>query len=128
MIITVTSSAEAYLEKLIQKPEHQGKALRLEAYPQAAEAGLRFVEMTAELAGDQVVGVGGIQIFIEGSSLKSLQATTIDLRQDALGWELVFETPNLKPVPMPKDQPLEFRVRYLIDTFINPQLSSHGVS
>lgn len=127
-MIYVSEAAQEYLHKLMMKPENSDKILRLEGidvHTPYAEAGLRFVDPSPELSYDQMMGFGQIQIFVEGRYLSYLQDTRIDIIKDALGVELIFETPHLKPLPLVENYSLEFKVRYLIDTAINPQLAEH---
>ena len=66
---------------------------------------------------------GGIAAY---KSVDDFAQAEVDYHLTATGGELNIRAPGLKGEKLGTDAVLEDRVRYTLDTIVNPQLASHG--
>lgn len=131
-MITITEPAQAHFRSLLAKQQDKDIQLKIEAidpHTPNPECGIRFFVPTPEDMDDIAIGFDGFILYVDGKSLPYLQDTFIDYtkKDDGINWELIVETPNLKPLAqLDPEWPLITQVQFLLDTEINPMVAGHG--
>jgi Fe/S biogenesis protein NfuA len=128
-MIELSESAASHFRGLIESQNSPGLGIRLRAVAPGTPKGdcqLEFCE-PGELAGDEwEIECTGFSLFISADSVDFLDGANIDFSRDATGGQLSIRAPKLRGVPPDGDSSVVERVRYLIESEINPQLASHG--
>ena len=128
-MLTLTDNAQKHFRRLIEQQDIEGLGVRLRAlHPGTpkADCQLEFCE-PADLAGDEwALDCGGFAFYVEAASMAFLEAAEIDFVHDATGGQLSVRAPHLKGHPPAADAALAERVRYVLETEINPQIAAHG--
>ncbi|MEZ5461581.1 NfuA family Fe-S biogenesis protein [Dokdonella sp.] len=128
-MIEVNESAAEYFRTLIQAQNLPGLGIRLRAVDPGTPRGdcqLEFCE-TADLLGNEwEIECEGFILYVVAESAPWLDGAVIDFERDATGGQLSIKAPGLRGAPPAGDASLVERVRYLIESEINPQLASHG--
>ena len=129
-MITITPSAQSYLKSLLDKPENNGKVLRLVALsPNTphADAGLELVKAAPEHTDDLMIPCKQFDLFVEGKYQRYLDDTKIDYVGDGLTKTLEIEAPYLREMTQPDNEvALREKVQYVLDMEINPNIAMHG--
>jgi len=127
--IVVTPVAEAHFKALIDKEEVEKMALRvfLDA-PGApnAEVGITFCPPGEEKETDVCYHLDSFSFYVDEKSLGFLEEAKIDYKTDALGGELSITAPHLRGKKPQTEAPLLERVKYVLNTEVNPHLAQHG--
>jgi len=129
MTITVTESAEQYLEELLQKQNVEGIAVRLfvtqpgTAYAETCLAYCRPEEVNPE---DEIIDFERVRFYLERNSLPYLEEAFIDFSTDRMGGQLTIKAPNAKVPKVSPDSPMDEQINYILYSEINPGLASHG--
>lgn len=129
MTITVTESAEQYLEELLQKQNVEGIAVRLfvtqpgTAYAETCLAYCRPEEVNPE---DEIIDFERVRFYLERNSLPYLEEAFIDFSSDRMGGQLTIKAPNAKVPKVSPDSPMDEQINYILYSEINPGLASHG--
>jgi len=129
MTITVTESAEQYLEELLQKQNVEGIAVRLfvtqpgTAYAETCLAYCRPEEVNPE---DEIIDFERVRFYLERNSLPYLEEAYIDFATDRMGGQLTIKAPNAKVPKVSPDSPMDEQINYILYSEINPGLASHG--
>lgn len=129
-MIHVDAKAQAYFIKLLQRqgPDILGIHLSVVApgTPQA-DVALRYCD-AGDLRGDewQVDVCDGLSLYIDSDGAPFLDQAEIALKSEGAGEQLSIRAPGLKATEPTRDASLIERVRWLIDSEINPQLGGHG--
>lgn len=128
-MLTLTDNALNHFRRLIEQQDVPDLGVRMRAVDAGtpkADCRLEFCE-TADLAGDEwALQCDGFTFYVEAMSMPYFEGAQIDLVTDTTGGQLTVRAPRLKGVPPAADAGLDERVRYLIDTEINPQIAAHG--
>lgn len=128
-MINLSDSAQAYFRRLLETQGGDAIGIRLSAVEPGtprADARLEFCE-SADLAGDEwAVDCDGFTLYVDAASAPFLDAAEIDFAQQATGGQLTIRAPRIKGDTPGADASLVERVRWLIESEINPQLASHG--
>ncbi|MGA9421975.1 MAG: NfuA family Fe-S biogenesis protein [Rhodanobacteraceae bacterium] len=128
-MITLSEHAQQHFSRLIAQQGIDGLGIRLRAVNAGTPAGdcqMEFCE-PADLDGDEwEVEYPGFSFFIERDSVSFLDGASIDFERDATGGQMTIRAPALRGVPPAEDASIVERVRYVLDSEINPQLASHG--
>jgi Fe/S biogenesis protein NfuA len=91
-----------------------------------ADCQLEFCEGT-DLSGNELpVACDGFTIFVDAASVSYLEGAELDYQGTSTGGQLTIRAPKIKGETPGADASLAERVRYLLDTEINPQVASHG--
>lgn len=127
-MINLTDSAQAYFRHLMQSQGEDAVGIRLAAAQPgtpAADAKLSFCDH-GDLVGDEwAIECEGFVLYVDGPSVPYLDAAHIDYTKDATGGQLTIRAPRIKGQAPTGDASLVERVRWLIDSEINPQLAAH---
>lgn len=128
-MIQITESAQNYFNHLIRQQDEEGLGLRisvsLPGTPQAS-CDLEFCPQGGDAPQDHRLSLEGFDFFIEAGSLPWLDDASIDFEEDATGGQLTIRAPGIKGHAPQDDAPLAERVRWVLDSEINPMLASHG--
>lgn len=129
-MIHVDSKARAYFIKLLERQGPDILGIHLSAVaprtPQA-DVALSYCE-ASDLRGDewQVDVCDGLRLYVDSDSAPFLDQAEIALKSEGAGEQLSIRAPGLKAAAPAGDASLVERVRWLIESEINPQLGSHG--
>jgi Fe/S biogenesis protein NfuA len=147
MLITVTENAQNHFRALLieeaRKEEIPGLKLNLRIYASNpgtnhAEIGMTYCPQGDEEENDIAMNLGDFNLYIDKESEEALQEAKIDYIDSAEkgegeeggtsggGGQLSIKAPYLKGRVPPNDSPLGDRVRYVLDSDINPMLAGHG--
>src|SRR5688572_29716147 len=127
-MIDISPDAQAYFRRILDSQGGDAVGIRLSAvHPGTprADARLEFCE-DGDLLGDEwAIECAGFVLYVDAPSVPYLDAATIDFAQNATGGQLTIRAPKIKGEEPGGDASIVERVRWLIDTEINPQLASH---
>jgi Fe/S biogenesis protein NfuA len=128
-MINISERAQQHFLKLIQQQGIDGLGIRLRAVKAgtpAADCQLEFCE-PVDLAGDEwTVECRGFPLYVDAASVPFLDAADIDYETSATGGQLTIRAPRIKGEAPSESASLVERVRYVIETEINPRIASHG--
>ncbi|MGA9343185.1 MAG: NfuA family Fe-S biogenesis protein [Rhodanobacteraceae bacterium] len=128
-MIKLSEQASEHFSRLIAQQGIDGLGIRLRAVNGGTPSGdcqMEFCE-PADLKGDEwEVECEGFSFFIDADSVAFLDGANIDFVKSATGGEMTIRAPALRGTPPAEDASVVERVRYVIESEINPQLASHG--
>ncbi len=127
--IKITASAETFLQQLLRQQDEPGLALKLLVHKPgtaAAECELTFTRLEDEASDNPVQQVGGFSLVIDEKSQPFLKQAVIDYIDERAGGSLLVTAPDIKGDAPADDADLDVRVRYVLESEINPSLASHG--
>lgn len=129
-MIHVDSKARSYFIKLLERQGPDILGIHLSAVAPGtprADVALRYCDVS-DLHGDewQVDVCDGLRIYIDSDSAPFLDQAEIALKSDGTSEQLSIRAPGLKAAAPSSDASLVERVRWLIESEINPQLGNHG--
>ena len=128
-MIEISDSARDYFTKLIAQQGVAGLGIRLTAVKPGTPAGdcrLEFCDAVEARDDDFIVDCSEFSIYIDAQSAPYLDSVSISYEQLRSGGQLTVRAPKLKGSVPGSDSSLVERVRYVIDTEINPGVASHG--
>ena len=127
-MVQVSAAAQQHFHRMLlqQGPDEGGILIRVvDAGTPAADCALEFCE-PADLRGDEVaVPCEGFVLYIEQASVRWLQEASIDYHLERTGGQLSISAPKIRGEIPAADAGVVARVRYVIDSEINPQLAAH---
>jgi Fe/S biogenesis protein NfuA len=128
-MIHISESAQHHFRRLLQSQGADAAGIRITAvHPGTprADARLEFCE-AGDLAGDEwAVECEGFVLYVDAPSASFLEDAQIDYSSHATGGQLTIKAPRIKGQAPSENAGLVERVRWLIESEINPQLASHG--
>ena len=128
-MITLTENAQDHFAKLVAQQDIDGLGIRLRAVNPGTPNGdchLEFCE-PADLDGTEwEIECRDFSMYIDARSRPYLDGATIDFDKSPTGGALTIRAPGLRGTPPDENASVVERVRYVIETEINPQLVSHG--
>lgn len=128
-MITIGESAQSHFRRLIEQQDLPGLGVRLRvvrAGTPKADCELTFCE-PSDLSGDEVeLECEGFSLFVDAASAPFLEQALIDFERSGTGGSLTIKAPRIKGTEPGADAPLLDRIRYVIESEINPGLASHG--
>ena len=128
-MIELSESAASHFRSLIESQNSPGLGIRLRAVAPGTPKGdcqLEFCEPGERTGDEWEIECTGFSLFISADSVVFLDGANIDFSRDATGGQLSIRAPKLRGSPPDGDSSVVERVRYLIESEINPQLASHG--
>ena len=128
-MVTITESAQGYLQELLAKQNTDGIGIRMfVSHPGTAKAEtcIAYCRPGEEQDGDERVDFAGFHAWFEGRSLPFLKDAKVDYSADQMGGQLTIRAPNSKMPQVTDDSPLEDKVNYVLYNDINPGLAAHG--
>ncbi len=128
-ILTLTPAAQAHFADLIER-EAEGESLNLRIEVSnpgtlKADVGITFCPQGTQDGSDLELTFQDFSVYVDNSSIAALREAVIDYKLSDLGGQLSVRAPYIKGAAPKADAPLTERVKYLIDTEINPGLASH---
>ncbi len=128
VVIEITENGLAHFNKLILNEETQGMSLRMfldqPGSPQA-EVGIAFCPPGDQRSTDIALDYQGFTLYVDRASAAFLHEAHIDYQLDKVGGQLAISAPHLKGKKPDESADLAERLKYVIETEINPQLASH---
>lgn len=128
-MIELGDSARDYFSKLLAQQGVAGLGIRLVAVKPGTPAGdcrLEFCEVEDVREDDWTIDCEGFSIYVDSQSAPYLDGVSISYEAQRTGGQLTIRAPKLKGQVPGAEAGLVERVRYVLDTEINPGLASHG--
>ena len=128
-MLTLTESAQRHFRRLIEQQGITGLGVRIQAvHPGTpkADCRLEFCEASDLSGGEWSLACDGFTLHVDAPSVPYLENAEVEFTTDATGGQLIVRAPNLKGSPPPADADLAERVRYVLETEVNPQIAAHG--
>lgn len=127
-MITITDAAQAHFAKLLanQEPNTQIRVFVINPGTPNAECGVSYCPPDAVEPNDTEIKFEKLSAYVDDISAPFLEDAEIDFVTDQLGSQLTLKAPNAKMRKVADDAPLIERVEYVLQSQINPQLTSHG--
>lgn len=128
-MITITESAQAYLQELLSRQDDDVLGIRVfinaPGTPKA-ETCIAYCREEDIQDNDEKKQFGELTAWFDGRSLPFLEAALVDYSKDRMGGQLTIKAPNAKMPRVNENSPLEDRVNYVLYNEVNPSLASHG--
>ncbi|MGX5173019.1 Fe-S biogenesis protein NfuA [Aliikangiella sp. IMCC44653] len=127
-MINITPSAQEHFQKLLATQE-AGTGIRVFVVNPGtphAECGVSYCPPDAVEKDDHKFQFGELTAFVDEESGPYLEEAEIDYQTDDMGGQLTLRAPNAKARKVDDDAPAVDRIRYIIESEINPQLANHG--
>ena len=128
-MIQISSQAQQHFRRLLESQGGDALGIRLGASDPgtpSAQVRLEFCE-AGDLDGrEQAIACEGFTLYLDADSAPFFAQAEVDYHLTATGGELNIRAPGLKGEKLGTDAVLEDRVRYTLDTIVNPQLASLG--
>jgi len=128
-MIDISERAQQHFQRLLAQQDIEGLGIRLRVTSPgtpAANCELEFCEPVELTGSEWTVECTGFEFHIEGDSASWLDGASIDYEPNKTGGQLNIRAPKIKgDVPGVEAGVIE-RVRYVLESEINPRLASHG--
>lgn len=127
-MINLSEGAQAYFLRLLQSQGGDAVGIRLSAvHPGTprADARLEFCDHGDLLGDEWAIDCQGFTLYVDAPSAPWLEGAEIDFTSNATGGQLTIRAPRIKGEAPSEGAGLVERVRWLIESEINPQLASH---
>ncbi|MEO5623560.1 MAG: NfuA family Fe-S biogenesis protein [Dokdonella sp.] len=128
-MISLSASAQDHFRKLIEQQALPGLGIRVHAVDAGTPKGdcqLEFSEASDRNGSEWEIECDGFSLYVDAISVPFLDGATVDLVSSATGTELTIRAPALRGAAPDESASVVERVRYVIESEINPQLASHG--
>jgi Fe/S biogenesis protein NfuA len=127
-MIDISDRAQQHFRRLLtQQGEELGILLRVTAPgTPAANCELEFCEPRDLAGGEWLVECEGFNFYLEGESARWLDGATVDYEPNKTGGQLNIRAPRIKGDVPGIDAGLVERVRYVIESEINPKIAAHS--
>ena len=128
-MITLSDSAQDHFSKLVAQQGIDGLGIRLKAVNAGTPKGdchLEFCEPSDLNGTEWEIECRDFSLYVDSASRPFLDGATIDFDKSPTGGALTIRAPGLRGTPPDENASVVERVRYVIETEINPQLASHG--
>ncbi|MEO6926178.1 MAG: NfuA family Fe-S biogenesis protein [Rhodanobacter sp.] len=128
-MIDISERAQQHFLRLLQQQDIDGLGIRLRVTSPgtpAANCELEFCEPVDLAGGEWTIECAGFEFHIDGDSAVWLDQATIDFEPNATGGQLNIRAPKIKGHIPGADAGVIERVRFVIESEINPKLASHG--
>ncbi len=125
-MLTITESAKKKILALIEAEGQPDAGLRVAVTgdsPADLRYELAFATEENKEAGDMIIDVDGLKIYVDAESAPNLQGATVDFVEGVYQSGFKIDNPNIGW----KD-PIAAAVQRVIDTRINPGVAAHGGS
>ena len=128
-MIDISQRAQQHFLRLLDQQGIDGLGIRLRvtaAGTPAANCELEFCEACDLSGGEWTIECAGFEFHVDGESVAWLEQATIDFEPTATGGQLNIRAPRIKGDVPGLDAGVIERVRYVLESEINPRLASHG--
>ena len=127
-LVEITEGAEQHFAGLLSS-QGEGTGIRVFVVNPGtphAECGVSYCPPDAVEKDDLKIELDAFNAYIDNDSIPYLEEAKIDYQTDDMGGQLTLRAPNAKARKVEDDAPAIDRIRYLLESEINPQLASHG--
>ncbi|UDG81478.1 Fe/S biogenesis protein NfuA [Candidatus Profftia lariciata] len=127
-MINITNTAQDYLYQLLSTKK-KGTQIRIFITNQGtpkAECGIAYYLPNALDINYIKIDFQKISVYIDKISAPYLQDVKIDFITNELNSQLTIKAPYAKIINIDNNAPLSQRIEYVLQSKINPQLSTHG--
>ena len=127
--ITITDSAQTYLNGFLEKQNVEGMGVRLfvsQPGTMNAETCLAYCRPGEEKPEDERVTCDGFTTYLDQPSLPYLDEAVVDYVADKLGGQLTIKAPKAKEPTVAFDGPIEQQIVEILTGEVNPGLAAHG--
>jgi Fe/S biogenesis protein NfuA len=128
-MIDISERAQQHFLRLLSQQGSEDLSIRLRVTSPgtaAANCELEFCEPADLAGGEWTIECAGFLFHIDGESATWLDNATIDYEPNATGGQLNIRAPRIKGDVPGVEAGLIERVRYVLESEINPRLASHG--
>jgi Fe/S biogenesis protein NfuA len=128
-MITLSDTAQEHFSKLVAQQGIDGLGIRLTAVNPGTPKGdcqLEFCEPSDLDGTEWEIECRDFSLYVDATSRPYLDGATIDFDVSPTGGALTIRAPGLRGTPPDENASVVERVRYVIESEINPQLASHG--
>jgi Fe/S biogenesis protein NfuA len=128
-MITLSDTAQEHFSKLVAQQGIDGLGIRLVAVNAGTPKGdcqLEFCEPTDLDGTEWEIECRDFSLYVDSASRPFLDGATIDFDKSPTGGALTIRAPGLRGTPPDENASVIERVRYVIESEVNPQLASHG--
>lgn len=128
-MISLSATAHEHFRKLIEQEATPGLGIRLRAVEAGTPRGdcqLEFCEPADRDGSEWEIECEGYSLYVDPQSAPFLDGATIDFDKSPTGGQLTIRAPALRGAVPGDDASVVERVRYVIESEINPRLASHG--
>lgn len=128
-MIDISERAQQHFLRLLDQQGVDGLGIRVRVTSPgtpAANCELEFCEPD-DLAGDEwTIECAGFEFHVDGGSASWLDQASIDFEPNVTGGQLNIRAPKIKGHIPGADAGVIERVRYVLESEINPRLAAHG--
>jgi len=128
-MITLSENAQDHFSKLVAQQGIDGLGIRLTAVHAGTPKGdchLEFCEPSDLDGTEWEIECRDFSLYVDSASRPFLDGATIDFDRSPTGGALTIRAPGLRGTPPAENASVVERVRYVIESEVNPQLASHG--
>jgi Fe/S biogenesis protein NfuA len=127
-IIHLSKTAEEHFSSLLKKENIDGLSLRMEVInPNTKNVDINIVYCSPgkHAMDDLKLEFADFFMYLDNSSIEYLKDAQIDYEHDDFGGKLLINAPQLAKPTLREDADLLEKVKYYMETEINPSLASH---
>ena len=128
-MIDISERAQQHFLRLLDQQGIDGLGIRLRVTSPgtpAANCELEFCEPGDLAGGEWTIECTGFEFHIDGDSASWLDQATVDFEPNATGGQLNIRAPKIKGDVPGVDAGVIERVRFVLESEINPKLAAHG--
>ena len=128
-MISISENAQSHFRRILEGQGIAGMGIRLAAVaPGTAKADCRleFCEPEDLDGREWMLECDGFNLYVDAGSTQWLDAAEIDYINNATGGQLTIRAPHIKGREPGADASIVERVRYVLDSEVNPMLAAHG--
>ena len=127
--LTITESAEKYLDELLESQEKDTVGIKIfvsEPGTPRAETCIAYAKEDESLDDYLLIDELSFSLFLERNSLDFIKDAVVDYSPDKFGGTLTIKAPNAKLPQIKENASIEEKINYVLYSEINPSLASHG--
>ena len=127
--LTITESAEKYLDELLESQEKDTLGIKIfvsEPGTPRAETCIAYAKEDESLEDYLLIEELSFSLLLEKSSLDFIKDAVVDYSPDKFGGTLTIKAPNAKLPQLNENASIEEKINYVLYSEINPSLASHG--
>ena len=127
--LTITESAEKYLEDLLGSQEKETTGIKIfvsEPGTPRAETCIAYAKEDESFDDYLLIEELSFSLYIENQSIEFVKDAVVDYSPDKFGGTLTIKAPNAKLPQIKENASMEEKINYVLYSEINPSLASHG--
>ena len=128
-MINISEAAQEHFRRLLAGQEDEDTGIRVFVVNPGtahAECGVSYCPPDAVEESDTELTFEGFSAFVDEESAPYLEEAEIDYQKEQTGGQLTLKAPNAKARKVADDAPAVDRIRYYLESEINPELANHG--